>query len=104
MNTTAMPRRSTRDYQQLDATHHINAFLDQKALNQEGPRVIAEGRGVYLWDTDGKRYLDGMSGLWCTQVGYGRQELIAAAAQQLQQLSYYNVFFHTTHPAVNELS
>ncbi|WP_114155390.1 aminotransferase class III-fold pyridoxal phosphate-dependent enzyme, partial [Chromobacterium haemolyticum] len=52
----------------------------------------------------GKRYLDGMSGLWCTQVGYGRQELIAAAAQQLQQLSYYNVFFHTTHPAVNELS
>lgn len=95
---------ATRRYQAIDAAHHINAFLDQKALNQEGPRVMADGKGLYLWDTDGNKYLDGMSGLWCTNVGYGRQELIDAATRQLQQLSYYNTFFHTTHPAVNELS
>ena len=45
-----------------------------------------------------------MSGLWCTQLGYGRKDLTAAAAAQMDQLPYYNMFFHTTHPAVIELS
>ncbi|HWV11396.1 aspartate aminotransferase family protein [Pseudomonas sp.] len=96
--------RSTRDYQALDAAHHIHAFLDQKALNEKGALVIAKGQGLNLWDTDGKRYLDGMSGLWCTALGYGRADLNAAAARQLQELPYYNLFFHTTHPRVVELS
>jgi adenosylmethionine-8-amino-7-oxononanoate aminotransferase len=96
--------RSTAQYQALDAAHHIHAFLDQKALNQEGPRVMVRGEGVHLWDSDGKQYLDGMSGLWCTNIGYGRRELIEAASRQMEQLSYYNLFFHTTHPAVVELS
>jgi len=94
----------TQRYQAIDAAHHINAFLDQRALNREGPRVMVRGRGVHLWDSDGKQYLDGMSGLWCTNIGYGRQDLVKAAARQMEELSYYNLFFHTTHPAVNELS
>ncbi|MBA6116836.1 aspartate aminotransferase family protein [Pseudomonas sp. NC26] len=98
------PQRDTRDYQASDAAHHIHAFLDQKALNAEGPRVIVGGERLHLWDSDGKRYLDGMSGLWCTQLGYGRKDLTAAAAKQMDQLAYYNMFFHTTHPAVIELS
>uniref|UniRef100_A0A182SHA8 Uncharacterized protein n=1 Tax=Anopheles maculatus TaxID=74869 RepID=A0A182SHA8_9DIPT len=89
---------------ELDASHHIHAFLDQKILNAEGPRVIVKGEGLYLWDNDGNRYLDGMSGLWCTNLGYGREDLVVAATQQMQQLPYYNMFFHTTHPAVVELS
>lgn len=96
--------RSTRYYQTLDAAHHIHAFLDQKALNEKGALVIAKGQGLNLWDTDGKRYLDGMSGLWCTALGYGRADLNAAAARQLEELPYYNLFFHTTHPRVVELS
>ncbi|MFJ4348920.1 aspartate aminotransferase family protein [Pseudomonas sp. NPDC089401] len=96
--------RDTRDYQAGDAAHHIHAFLDQKALNAEGPRVMVGGERLHLWDSDGKRYLDGMSGLWCTQLGYGRKDLTAAAAAQMDQLAYYNMFFHTTHPAVIELS
>ncbi|PZW74523.1 adenosylmethionine-8-amino-7-oxononanoate aminotransferase [Pseudomonas sp. 2848] len=102
--TPATGKRDTRDYQAGDAAHHIHAFLDQKALNAEGPRVITRGEGLYLWDNDGRRYLDGMSGLWCTQLGYGRKDLTAAAAAQMDQLPYYNMFFHTTHPAVIELS
>ncbi|NIE78457.1 aspartate aminotransferase family protein [Pantoea sp. Ap-967] len=97
-------QRDTRDYQAGDAAHHIHAFLDQKALNAEGPRVMVGGERLHLWDSDGKRYLDGMSGLWCTQLGYGRKDLTAAAAAQMDQLAYYNMFFHTTHPAVIELS
>ncbi|WP_419735968.1 aspartate aminotransferase family protein [Pseudomonas sp. COR18] len=104
MNAPVTPQRTTRDYQAADAAHHIHAFLDQKALNAEGPRVIVRGEGLHLWDNDGKRYLDGMSGLWCTQLGYGRKDLTAAAATQMDRLAYYNMFFHTTHPAVVELS
>ncbi|BCX68264.1 MULTISPECIES: aspartate aminotransferase family protein [Pseudomonas] len=104
MNLPFKPGRATEDYQASDAAHHIHAFLDQKALNVEGPRVMVRGEGLYLWDNDGNRYLDGMSGLWCTQLGYGRTDLTAAASAQMNQLAYYNMFFHTTHPAVIELS
>ena len=104
MNGQFKPNRETRDYQVSDAAHHIHAFLDQKALNAEGPRVIVAGDRLNLWDNDGNRYLDGMSGLWCTNLGYGRKDLAAAASRQLEQLPYYNMFFHTTHPAVVELS
>ena len=104
MENKMTSRRSTPDYQRADASHHIHAFLDQKALNAEGARVMVKGDRLNLWDNDGKRYLDGMSGLWCTQLGYGRQDLADAAAAQFAQLPYYNMFFHTTHPAVIELS
>jgi len=97
-------QHSTREYQVLDAAHHIHAFLDQKKLNAEGARVIVRGEGLNLWDTDGKRYLDGMAGLWCTYLGYGRKDLNAAAFKQMEELVYYNLFFHTTHPRVVELS
>lgn len=102
--TALAAQRTTQDYQDIDAAHHIHAFLDQKALNAEKPRVITKGYGAYVEDSDGKKYLDGMSGLWCTNIGYGRKDLIAAASKQMEDLSYYNMFFHTTHPAVVELS
>lgn len=104
MNAPNFPHRTTQDYQRSDAAHHLHAFVDQKALNEEGARVMVRGEGIHLWDNDGNRYLDGMSGLWCTNVGYGRPELVDAAARQMKELSYYNMFFHTTHPSVIELS
>ena len=104
MTTDYKPQRETKDYQAADAAHHIHAFLDQKALNEEGPRVIVGGERLHLWDNDGNRYLDGMSGVGGTDRGYGRKDLAAAATRQLEQLPYYNMFFHTTHPAVVELS
>ncbi|SNT05350.1 Adenosylmethionine-8-amino-7-oxononanoate aminotransferase [Pseudomonas japonica] len=96
--------KTTQAYQKLDAAHHIHAFLDQKVLNEKGALVIEKGQGLNLWDTEGKRYLDGMSGLWCTALGYGRADLAAAATRQLEELPYYNLFFQTTHPRVIELS
>lgn len=98
------PTRTTREYQKLDAAHHIHAFVDQKELNEKGALVITRGQGLNLWDSNGKRYLDGMSGLWCTALGYGRADLTAAATRQMEELAYYNLFFHTTHPRVIELS
>ncbi|TDQ51151.1 aspartate aminotransferase family protein [Permianibacter aggregans] len=92
------------DWRHLDASHHLHPFTDNKALRLTGVRVIEKAEGVYLWDGDGNRYLDGFAGLWCVNVGYGRKELIEAAAAQMQQLPYYNLFFKTTTMPAIELA
>ncbi|MGN6668168.1 MAG: aspartate aminotransferase family protein [Trinickia sp.] len=99
-----LPSPSTTDYRALDAAHHLHPFSDMGALNRAGSRVIVKAEGVYLWDSDGNRIIDGMAGLWCVNVGYGRKELADAAYRQLRALPYYNTFFKTTHPPVIALS
>ncbi|KAA3632581.1 MAG: aspartate aminotransferase family protein [Proteobacteria bacterium] len=96
--------RSTSQWQALDRDHFLHPFTDFKELNRKGSRIIARAEGAYLWDTDGNRYLDGMSGLWCVNVGYGREELAEVAARQMRELPYYNAFFQTAHPPAIELS
>src|ERR1700739_2199737 len=96
--------RSTAEYRALDAAHHIHPFSDMDALNRAGSRVIVKAQGVYLWDSEGNKIIDGMAGLWCVNVGYGRKELADAAYRQMQELPFYNTFFKTTHPPVIELS
>jgi putrescine aminotransferase len=94
----------TEKLQALDASHHLHPFTDTCALNKKGTRVIKEASGVYLTDSDGVRYLDGMAGLWCVNAGYGQREILDAAYAQMEQLPYYNTFFQTSHPPVIELS
>ena len=89
---------------ELDREHHLHPFTDFKALGQEGSRIIVDAEGVYIQDADGHRILDAMAGLWCVNLGYGRQELVDAASEQLTQLPYYNNFFKTTHPPAVELA
>ncbi len=61
-------------------------------------------RGAFhLTDSEGNRILDGMSGLWNVNVGYGRQEIVDAVTRQMQELPFYNTFFNTSHPPVIEL-
>lgn len=95
---------STETLQDLDAAHHMHPFTDGGALNTERARVVAAADGVMITDTEGKTYLDGMAGLWCVNIGYGRHELSEVAARQMRQLPYYNTFFHTTHPPAVSLS
>ncbi|MFT5721589.1 MAG: putrescine aminotransferase [Motiliproteus sp.] len=87
----------TKQVQAIDAEHHLHPFTDTQALNATGARVITKAEGVYIWDSEGNRLIDGMAGLWCVNLGYGRQELVEAATKQMQQLPYYNTFFQTTH-------
>ncbi|MCF6321678.1 MAG: aspartate aminotransferase family protein [Rhizobiaceae bacterium] len=94
----------TQELQALDAAHHMHPFSDTGQLNTKGVRVITKAQGVYLTDSDGNRLLDGMAGLWCVNIGYGRRELGEVAARQMTQLPYYNTFFQTSHPPVIELS
>lgn len=94
----------TKRWQDMDAAHHLHPFTQHDQLAARGARVITRGEGVYLYDSEGQRLIDGMAGLWCVNAGYGRPELAEAGAKALKELPYYNVFFQTTNPYVAELS
>lgn len=96
--------RTTSEWQALDGAHHVHPFSDPKATATKGVRIITRGEGVYIWDSDGNKILDGMAGLWCVNVGYGRRELVEAATKQLETLPYYNSFWQTSTPSQIELS
>ncbi|MBM4215207.1 MAG: aspartate aminotransferase family protein [Gammaproteobacteria bacterium] len=99
-----IPERSTAEWQALDAAHYLHPFTDSRALAARGTRVVTRAEGVYLYDSEGHRILDGMSGLWCVALGYGRPELAEAAYRQMQQLPYYNSFFQCANPPAIELA
>ncbi|MBJ7420836.1 MAG: aminotransferase class III-fold pyridoxal phosphate-dependent enzyme, partial [Rhodoferax sp.] len=87
----------TSHIQALDSAHFLHPFTDFKALNARGARVMTEAKDIYVWDSEGNRVLDAMSGLWCVNVGYGRKALADAAHAQMLKLPYYNSFFQTTN-------
>ncbi|NNF40568.1 MAG: aspartate aminotransferase family protein [Woeseiaceae bacterium] len=100
----AIEKRSRADWQELDKEHHLHPFTDHKSLHEKRSRIITRAEGVYIYDADGNKILDGMSGLWCVNAGYGRQQLIDAATEQLRELPYYNNFFQCAHPPSIELA
>ena len=100
--TILTPNSPTADLQALDAAHHMHPFTHGAGLEQKGARVMTRADGCWLTDSDGNRILDGMAGLWCVNIGYGRTELAEAAHRQMLDLPFYNTFFQTTHvPALN---
>jgi adenosylmethionine-8-amino-7-oxononanoate aminotransferase len=85
--------------------HLIHSFADLSALKEPHARtVIAEAHGAYVYDSDGNRFLDGIGGLWCVNVGHGRREIVDAVTDQLQRLDYYSTFYNLTHPQAARLS
>lgn len=94
----------TSNIQTLNTKHHFAPFSDNKALAEHGARVITKAKGVYIYDDKGNKLLDAMAGLWCVNIGYGRQELVDVATQQMSELPYYNLFFKTTHAPVAKLA
>jgi putrescine aminotransferase len=100
----AIEKRSGRDWQELDKEHHLHPFTDHKDLHKKRSRIITRADGVYIYDSDGNKILDGMSGLWCVNSGYGRDEIVDAAAAQMRELPYYNNFFQCAHPPAIELA
>ncbi|RUS60626.1 aspartate aminotransferase family protein [Pseudorhodobacter sp. E13] len=96
--TNHMP---TKELQALDAAHHMHPFTEANALEAAGARIITRANGVMLTDSEGNHILDGMSGLWCVNIGYGREELAQTALRQMRELPFYNTFFMTSHvPAI----
>ncbi|MEM9851440.1 MAG: aminotransferase class III-fold pyridoxal phosphate-dependent enzyme [Pseudomonadota bacterium] len=85
--------------------HLIQSFADLNALKQQGARtVISRAEGPYVYDNDGTRMIDGIGGLWCVNIGHGREEIITAIADQLRTLDYYSTFYNFTHPKAAALA
>ena len=98
-----MPRNyDIAELRRLDVAHHLPAQQDYQLIEDlGGSRIVTNADGCYIVDGDGQRILDGMAGLWCVNVGYGRDELADVAAEQMRELPFYNTFFKTvTPPAV----
>ncbi|MDC7676099.1 aminotransferase [Asticcacaulis machinosus] len=87
------------ELKRLDLAHHLPAQADYKLLEDiGGSRIITRAEGSTIYDGEGHSLLDGMAGLWCVNVGYGRDELARAAYEQMLELPYYNTFFKTVTP------
>jgi len=98
-----MPRNyDIAELRRLDVAHHLPAQQDYALIEKMGgSRIVTHADGCYIFDGEGHRILDGMAGLWCVNIGYGRGELAEVAAEQMRELPFYNTFFKTvTPPAV----
>lgn len=89
---------SLAQLQQIDAAHHLHPFTDHRELRAAGSRIITRAEGPYVYDSEGNELLDAMAGLWCVNVGYGRDELADVAHAQMKELPYYNSFFKCSSP------
>ena len=88
----------------LDRAHHLHPFTDLHGYAREGGRIISRAEHIYIHDSDGHRMLDGMSGLWCCNLGYSQASIAEAVYRQLQELPYYNNFFRCSNQPAVELA
>lgn len=85
---------------QQDRDHYIHPWTDFSTFKETGSMVLTDSDNVHVQDGDGKKYLDGIGGLWCVNIGYAREEMAQAIADQVRQIPYYSCFgHHTTVPA-----
>jgi len=87
-----------------DADSVFHPYTNAIANREDGPLVVTRGDGVYVWDEDGEKYLEGMSGLWCASLGFGEDRLAEAAARQMRELPFYHGFSQKSHPPQIELA
>jgi 4-aminobutyrate---pyruvate transaminase len=98
----AMPPLSNLAVRDIETLVH--PYTNLATLRETGPLIIERGEGVFVYDTDGKSYIEGMAGLWCTALGYGNEELIEAAAAQMRKLSFAHLFTAKSHDPAIELA
>ncbi len=84
-------------YWQKDKDHLIHPYTDFSSFKEEGSQVVSRAEGNYIYDIEGNKYLDGIAGLWCVNIGHGRHEMAEAISQQVLKMQYYNPFGHTTN-------
>jgi adenosylmethionine-8-amino-7-oxononanoate aminotransferase len=98
------PRYDAKALWRQDKDHFIHPFTHFPSFKKDGALVISEGRGAYVFDVDGKRYLDGIAGLWCVNIGHGNAEIADTLAEQAGRLSFFNTFVDTTNPPAAQLA
>lgn len=85
-----------------DAVHHLHGYTNARAHQEQGAVVVERGEGIYVYDNQGTRFIEGMSGLWSVALGFGEQRLVDVATAQMKKLPYYHSFSHRSHgPAID---
>ena len=102
--TRPKQRYDAKELWRKDHDHMFHPFTHFPSFEKEGALVIAEGDGAYVFDAEGKRYLDGIGGLWCVNIGHGNAEIAEALATQAKRLGFYNTFVDVTNPPAAELA
>jgi putrescine aminotransferase len=97
-------RYDRHDLWRKDHDHLIHPFTHFPSFKKDGTLIVAEGEGAYVTDIDGKRYLDGIAGIWCVNVGHGNREIADAIGEQARRLAFFNTFVDTTNPPAAELA
>jgi len=87
-----MKHSNPNSLQARDVRSHLHPFTNLAQLEESGPLVFNRGEGIYVYDDDGKRYIEGLSGLWCASLGFGEKRLVAAATRQMEKLPFYHNF------------
>ena len=87
-----------------DLDHYIHPWTDFSTFKEEGSLIMAESEGAYVVDSEGNRYIDGIGGLWCVNIGYANEEMAQAIAEQVRRITYYSTFTHITTPPAAELA
>lgn len=90
---------SAETLNEWDRTHQLHPWAAMDAWQESDYHPIERAEGIYLWDADGKRYIDGPGGMWCVQIGYGRKEMATAIADQVLRLPYTSPWTTTTDPS-----
>jgi len=94
----------TEEIDKIDRRHTLHPWADLATAPTQGDLVITRGAGYHVSDSEGNRYLDGIAGMWCVNVGYGNQEMVEAIASQTEKLVYYTPFGAMTNPLSARLS
>ncbi|MEE8515687.1 MAG: aspartate aminotransferase family protein [Alphaproteobacteria bacterium] len=102
--TTKTPSSNLSSLGAGDVAHLLHPYTNLEAHEAQGPFVITRGDGVYVFDEDGKQYLEAMAGLWCTALGFSEPRLAAAAEAQMRRLPFYHLFSHKSHDRAIELA
>src|SRR5579863_7103526 len=98
----AMERRNSAASQ--DIAFHLHPYTHLKKQESEGPLLVTEGRGIYVYDENGKEYIEGLAGLWCAALGFNEERLVEAATRQMRRLPYYHTFNQKSHDTVAALA
>jgi 4-aminobutyrate--pyruvate transaminase len=96
--------KTLSNYEMRDVDVLLHPATNLAAHRKTGPLVIERGEGVYVYDSNGNQYIEGLAGLWCTALGYGNQELIEAAREQMSKLSFSHLFGGKSHEPAIELA
>ena len=100
MNKIVTPAANSPEARSV--ANHLQPYTNPALLRETGPQIMAAGRGIYVSDSEGSEYIEGVSGLWCTSFGFGEKELVKAATAQMEKLPYYHSFTgKTVNPAID---